>query len=126
MDYFARQQRVQETLRSQRLDILLVTHLPNIRYLCGFTGSSGVLMTTKDGSSFFTDGRYSQQAREEIIGAVVVVSKKSPLIADAGRLALPVSLGRNTAPTGRPQIRLNPVVGIKRRQLSVATVPSIN
>ena len=125
MDYFARQQRVQETLRSQRLDILLVTHLPNIRYLCGFTGSSGVLMTTKDGSSFFTDGRYSEQAREEIKGAEVVVSKKSPLIAAAGRLAGPVSRGRNKAPTGRTRGRRTVVVGIESEHLSVAARSSL-
>src|SRR4029077_7333178 len=125
MDYFARQQRVQETLRSQRLDILLVTHLPNIRYLCGFTGSSGVLMITKDGSWFFTDGRYSEQAREEIKGAEVVVSKKSPLTAAAGRLAGPVSRSRNKAPTGRTRGRLTVVVGIESEHLSVAARSSL-
>jgi len=82
-------------------------------------------MTTKDGSSFFTDGRYSEQAREEIKGAEVVVSKKSPLIAAAGRLAGPVSRGRNKAPTGRTRGRRKVVVGIESEHLSVAARSSL-
>jgi Xaa-Pro aminopeptidase len=43
---------------------LLVSHLPNIRYLCGFTGSAGFLLVTETGSVFFTDVRYDTQSRE--------------------------------------------------------------
>jgi hypothetical protein len=41
MNYQARQKKLLDRLDANRLDALLVTHLPNIRYLCGFTGSSG-------------------------------------------------------------------------------------
>src|SRR5256885_6899640 len=46
---------------------ILITHLPNVRYLCGFTGSAGVLALTKRNSAFFSDGRYRQQATREVV-----------------------------------------------------------
>ncbi len=42
-------------------DALLVTHLPNIAYLCGFTGSSGVLLVEATSATLFTDSRYTFQ-----------------------------------------------------------------
>jgi Xaa-Pro aminopeptidase len=83
MDYKARQRRLQESLQSNRLDALLVTHLPNVRYLCGFTGSAGVLFISDNKSVFFTDGRYLTQARAEVQGCKVVISKEGPLVACA-------------------------------------------
>lgn len=44
---------------------LLVTGLVNVRYLTGFTGSNGVLLLTRDGALFGTDGRYTTQAADE-------------------------------------------------------------
>ena len=62
-----------------RLDALLINHLPNIRYLCGFTGSAGFLLVTEAGSFFFTDARYTRQARQEVKGASVVIAHKALL-----------------------------------------------
>jgi Xaa-Pro aminopeptidase len=39
---------------------LLVTFLPNIRYLTGFTGSSAFVLVTPDRFVFVTDGRYAE------------------------------------------------------------------
>jgi Xaa-Pro aminopeptidase len=55
-------------------DALLVTHLPNVRYLCGFTGSSGWLLVEQDRSTFFTDSRYTFQARQEVLGARIQIA----------------------------------------------------
>ncbi len=47
-------------------EVLLVTHLPNVRYLTGFSGSNAVLAVGVDGSDLFgTDGRYLVQAAEQ-------------------------------------------------------------
>jgi Xaa-Pro aminopeptidase len=86
MDHKSRLRRLQESLDRNHLDALLVTHLPNIRYLCGFTGSAGALLVLDAKSVFFTDGRYSTQARAEVQGCRIVVSKKGPLVACAGWL----------------------------------------
>src|SRR5258708_11451076 len=58
-------------LEKHRLDAILVSHLPNIRYFCGFTGSAGLLVMSAGGAEFFSDGRYSEQAAEEVDGVRV-------------------------------------------------------
>ena len=60
---------------------MLITHLPNVRYLCGFTGSSAALVVSPKGVTLHTDGRYTVQAREETHGARVRLSRGSPLSA---------------------------------------------
>jgi Xaa-Pro aminopeptidase len=104
MDYRGRQQRVSQALAAGHLDALLVTHLPNIRYLCGFTGTAGVLVVMGGKPTFFTDGRYRQQARAEVQGAGVVVPK-GPVL-DAALQALSASRARS--------------VGVESEHLSVA------
>jgi Xaa-Pro aminopeptidase len=79
MNFPARQGELCEQLASARLDALLVSHLPNIRYLCGFTGSAGFLLVAESGSVFFTDVRYDTQGREEVKGAKVVIARKALL-----------------------------------------------
>jgi Xaa-Pro aminopeptidase len=79
MNFSARQAKLREHLSTTRFQGLLISHLPNIRYLCGFTGSAGLLLVEEAGSVFFTDVRYDTQAREEVKAAKVVITKKSPL-----------------------------------------------
>lgn len=79
MNFLARQQNLREHLATTRFDGLLVSHLPNIRYLCGFTGSAGLLLVDESASVFITDVRYDTQAREEVKDAKVVIAKKALL-----------------------------------------------
>ena len=79
MDYAARQGKLREHLATTRFDGLLISHLPNIRYLCGFTGSAGLLLVEEKGSVFFTDVRYDTQAHEEVKAAKVVIARKAVL-----------------------------------------------
>jgi Xaa-Pro aminopeptidase len=62
-----------------RTNALLVSHPANIRYLCGFSGSSGFLLIETSGSTLFTDSRYTFQAREEVSGARIHIAKKGLL-----------------------------------------------
>lgn len=48
------------------LDAVLFTDLTNIRYLCGFTGTDGVLVVTGKTSCFLSDSRYTTQARAQV------------------------------------------------------------
>lgn len=79
MNYRQRQTRLQEELDRRGLRALMVLHRPNLRYLCGFTGSAGTLVFLRDkktgrwARTLFTDGRYTQQAREQSQGARVVI-----------------------------------------------------
>jgi Xaa-Pro aminopeptidase len=66
-------------MQARGLGAVLVTHLPDVRYLCGFTGSNAALAVAPRRTALFTDGRYTGQAREETVGARVVIAKKSAL-----------------------------------------------
>ena len=81
MNHPARLQALSQSLDHERLDCLLVSHLPNVRYLCGFTGSAALLVVSSTGATLFTDGRYISQAKEEVKGAGVVICRKSLLVA---------------------------------------------
>jgi Xaa-Pro aminopeptidase len=99
MNYLARQKKLAAALRHSGLDALLVTHLPNVRYLCGFRGSAGVFLLEAGQRSskgrFYTDGRYTQQANEEVQGARVVIGKRSAFVeaCEGARKAGPRTLG---------------------------------
>ena len=86
MNFRARQNKLREHLATTRFDALLVSHLPNIRYLCGFTGSAGLLLVQESGSVFFSDVRYDTQAHEEVKAAKVVIARKPSLAALAEML----------------------------------------
>jgi Xaa-Pro aminopeptidase len=58
-----------------KIDALLVSAAPNIRYLCGFTGDNGLLLMTPDSVTLFTDPRYTIQAAQECTCPVKTVAK---------------------------------------------------
>jgi Xaa-Pro aminopeptidase len=71
---------------------LLVTHPPDIRYLCGFTGSSAALAVMRRTARLFTDGRYSAQAAEEVKAAQTQIVSGSPAVAAIQWLAAQAGL----------------------------------
>jgi len=66
-----RADRLRAGLEAAEADALLVTHLVNVRYLTGFTGSAGVLLVTPDDLLLVTDGRYRDQSAEQVTAAGV-------------------------------------------------------
>ncbi len=66
---------------------LLVNFLPDVRYLCGFTGSSAALALTRRTARLFTDSRYTTQATEEVQAAQVQIVASSPSVAAVQWLA---------------------------------------
>ena len=61
-----RMQALLSRLSRDNLDALVVSHPANVRYLTGFSGSSGLLLIAQRGAVFITDFRYETQSREEI------------------------------------------------------------
>ncbi len=85
MDHSGRQKTFQQTLIDQELDGFVVTHPANLRYLCGYTGSNGLLLFLAGHRVFFTDGRYTEQAREEVKGVRAVIAE-GPLMQEVANL----------------------------------------
>ena len=83
INYAERARRLQHALPESKVNFLLVTHLPNIRYLTGFTGSAAALLLSPERATLFTDGRYTAQAKEEVRHAGIVIKSKSPVMAAA-------------------------------------------
>src|ERR1700722_5627442 len=110
MDHRGRLHQLQIVLERNHLDALLVTHLPNIRYLCGFSGTSGALVIRDERIAFFTDGRYTEQARVEVQAARVVIARQPPLAAASEWLI------KNVNPLGRKHPRR---LGIESEHLTV-------
>jgi Xaa-Pro aminopeptidase len=67
VDHEIRRKRVAARLDELHLSALLVTRPVNVRYLTGFTGTNGQLMATREGGVLFTDPRYEEQARREVL-----------------------------------------------------------
>jgi Xaa-Pro aminopeptidase len=61
-----RVRRIRDDLRLAGLDALLVTHLPNVRYLTGLAGSAGAVVLTGSRCLLIADFRYATTARELI------------------------------------------------------------
>ncbi len=123
MDHKGRRLRLQKALPAHGLDGLLVTHLPNIRYLCGFTGSAGALLLTQAGSVFFTDGRYTVQARAEVKAAKLVIASKAPLATAAAWLSAHQQGGARRAAPFRVGIESEHMT-VAARSLLAGTLPS--
>jgi Xaa-Pro aminopeptidase len=71
-DISGRLGRLRPGLADTGCDALLVTHLVNVRYLTGFTGSAGLLLVLPDELVLTTDGRYRDQAAEQLAAAGVL------------------------------------------------------
>lgn len=59
-----------------KIDAFLSNRLSNIRYLCGYSGSSGLLFVTRDHAYFLTDFRYQELVKREVKGADSFIIKK--------------------------------------------------
>ena len=92
MDHGLRRARLAERLGELGVESLLVTELPNVRYLSGFTGSNGALLVAPTATVFFTDGRYAEQAGREVSDVERVTTSR--LVPAAGERARDLGLRR--------------------------------
>ncbi len=91
MDHGLRRTRLASRLAELGADGFLLTRLPNVRYLTGFTGSNGQVLLTPDDAVFFTDGRYTEQSRHEVPDLERVTYLDGflePVVQAAGRLGV--------------------------------------
>jgi Xaa-Pro aminopeptidase len=90
MDHESRRGAAARAFDQAGIDVLVVSQLPNVRYLSGFSGSNGILVVSERGAVLITDGRYTLQAARECPGVEVTVTSGSqaspaPFVAEAAR-----------------------------------------
>ena len=105
---------MRRAIGGEGLDALLVTHLPNIRYLTGFSGSAAVLLVREDTSVLISDFRYAAQAPAEVGAAATVEIDQRSVWERLGR----VLAGR---PSGRIGIESNSLTVRDAERLSGLT-----
>ena len=113
------------------VDAILVTDLVNVRYLSGFTGTSGYLIITQKHALFVTDFRYKEQAHDEVKGFKIRIerSERSGEIKDISDTYRIRTLGfedHNVAyafykKLSKKRIKLKPLTGISESLRIVKT-----
>jgi Xaa-Pro aminopeptidase len=69
----SRLEALRRALLAQHIDALLVTALPNIRYLTGFSGSNALVLVSQREVLLLTDFRYKDQSAAEVGDAARVI-----------------------------------------------------
>jgi Xaa-Pro aminopeptidase len=87
MDVASRVPRLRAAFDDAGIGALVVSRLPNVRYLTGFTGSAGLLVVLPNDAVLVTDGRYTEQAGEQVAAS-----------------GAPVRVGSGTTETARREI----------------------
>ncbi len=73
--YTQRLNKLRELLKN-KVEGFLVTNIVNVRYMTGFSGSSGSVFITKKANIFITDFRYKEQSSKEIAGSDIIIEKR--------------------------------------------------
>lgn len=77
MQFETRVQNLRNSLQA-RADFFFTSHLPNVRYLTGFSGSNGAVLVSQKRVWLYTDGRYTTQAKAEATFDELVI-ERNPL-----------------------------------------------
>src|SRR5271165_2473686 len=80
MDFSGRREKLRKLLKKTGADALLVTSVPNVTYLTGFTGDSSYLLVTQENQVLISDGRYLTQIEEECPGLEMNIRRAGFLI----------------------------------------------
>src|SRR5436309_15145363 len=67
---------LRDALTAAHIDALVLTSLPNVRYLTGFSGTSALVLVTQRDLQFITDFRYDTPVSEEV-GDLPIVRTES-------------------------------------------------
>ncbi|MBA2643909.1 MAG: aminopeptidase P family protein [Solirubrobacterales bacterium] len=63
----SRADRIVGSFEQAGIDLLLITHTTNLRYVTGFSGSNGMAVLGAEVRRFVTDFRYVERARQEVV-----------------------------------------------------------
>ncbi len=90
-------------------DVGDTTKMPGVRWLSGFSGSTASIFITQKSATFISDFRYTEQAKKEVKGAKVLISKKPAIatledIKDAQKKNLKVAIEADRLTVGQKQM----------------------
>ncbi len=88
------------------MDHFLVTHIPHIRYLTGYTGDEGHLIVSRDRAVFLCDPRYVEQAVQEVSDCQIVTHLEN-------------------LPSVLPDLKLSGTMGIESVHISVGELEQV-
>jgi Xaa-Pro aminopeptidase len=88
MDVAGRAEHLRARFAEVGVDALLVTRLPNVTYLTGFTGSAAMLLVGPEELVFVTDGRYAEQSADQLAAAGVTARIEIRVTQSAQREAM--------------------------------------
>ncbi len=88
MPYAERLAVVRASFRARAITAAVITHPANIQYLCGFTGSSAVLLITPDHAGLLADARYRLVAQQLTDWTLHEVSPAQPVLTLLAELLL--------------------------------------
>jgi Xaa-Pro aminopeptidase len=86
---------VRTAMAELRLQAFLVTEMAHVRYLTGFSGSSGLCVITPEKQFLITDRRYKSQAPLEVDGFTIIIAKLRlfPLIIEKSMIPKQARIG---------------------------------
>ncbi|MFN8036013.1 MAG: Xaa-Pro peptidase family protein [Acidimicrobiia bacterium] len=119
VDVSARVGRLRAAFADNGVEALLVTRLPNVRYLTGFTGSAGMLLVGPDGEWLVTDGRYGAQAAQQLRAAGATARVE----VGATQAEQLTTLGREVAGHERLGLEAHGVTWAEQRELADRFAP---
>jgi Xaa-Pro aminopeptidase len=73
-EFATRRSRLASRLTQAKIDALIISAMPNVRYLTGFTGSNALVLAAPSETILFTDPRYAIQAAQQT-GCKVAVAR---------------------------------------------------
>ncbi len=74
LDFSIKLHNLRQKLAALNLDALLLTFLPDVRWLTKFSGSNGTVLLTRDHAWLFTDFRYQEQVKVEVEEATPIIT----------------------------------------------------
>lgn len=85
--YVSRIRRLQDHLKIQQGEAVVVSSLKDIRWLVGFSGSNGVVVLDQEGVLLLTDGRYDVHAKQECPGLTVSIRDGNAFVSAISHIA---------------------------------------
>lgn len=65
--------KLQKLLASKKYCAFLITHRPNLKYLCNFRGTRGICLVTPRKAFFSTDARYFEEAKKNLPAGIKII-----------------------------------------------------